>query len=65
MVIQLASMDSRFSLKLLVHGTCLLSLKLRHGLHLDQILFKINVHPFCIILWKGPVEYRNSFIEHK
>ena len=28
--IQLASMDSRFFLKLLVHGTSLLSLKLRH-----------------------------------
>ena len=36
--IQLASMDSRFSLKLLVHGTGLLSLKLRHWLYLDFFL---------------------------
>ena len=49
LAIQLASMDSRFSLKLLVHGTGLLSLKLRHWLYLDQILLKISVHPFCII----------------
>ena len=48
LVIQLASMDSRFSLKLLVHGTGLLSLKLRHLLYLGPILFKIIVHPFCI-----------------
>ena len=40
LAIQLASMDSRFFLKLLVHGTGLLSLKLRHWLYLDQILFK-------------------------
>ena len=43
------NMDSRFSLKLLVHGTGLLSLKLRHWLYLDQILFKISEHPFRII----------------
>ena len=47
--IQLASMDSRFFLKLLVHETGLLSLKLRHWLYLDQILIKISVHPFRII----------------
>ena len=49
LAIQLASMDSRFPLKLLVHGTGLLSLKLRHRLYLDQIFFKIRVHPFRII----------------
>ena len=49
LAIQLAGMDSRFSLKLLVHGTGLLSLKLRHWLYLDQILFKISMHPFRII----------------
>ena len=38
-----------FSLKLLVHGTGLLLLKLRHWLYLDQIFFKISVHPFRII----------------
>ena len=43
-------MDSRFFLKLLVHGTGLLSLKLRHWLYLDQILLEISVHPFRIIL---------------
>ena len=32
-----------FSQKLLVYGTGLLSLKLRHWLYLDQILFKISV----------------------
>ena len=37
--LKLASMDSRFSLKLLVHGTGLLSMKLRHWLYLDQIFF--------------------------
>ena len=42
-----------FFLKLLVHGTGLLSLKLCHWLYLDQILFlfilsKISVHPFRI-----------------
>ena len=48
-VIQLASIDSRFPLKLLVHGTCLLLLKLRHWMYLDKIFFKISVHPFRII----------------
>ena len=38
-----------FFLKLLMHGTAFLSLKLRHWLYLDQILFKISVHPFRII----------------
>ena len=38
-----------FPLKLLVHGTGLLSLKLRHRLYLDQILLEISVHPFRII----------------
>ena len=38
-----------FSLKLLVHRTGLLSLKLRHWLYLDKNLFKISVHPFRII----------------
>ena len=38
-----------FSLILLVHGTGLLSLRLRHWLYLDQIIFKISMHPFCII----------------
>ena len=38
-----------FSRKLLVHRTCLLSLKLRLWLYLDQIFFKIIVHPFRII----------------
>ena len=42
-------MDSRFFLKLLLHGTGLLSLKLRHWLYLDQILLEISVHPFRII----------------
>ena len=45
LAIQLASMDSRFSLKLLVHGTVLFSLMLRHWLYLDQIFFKISGHP--------------------
>ena len=49
LAIQLASMDSRFFLKLLVHGTGLLSLKLCHWLYLDKILVKISVHPFHII----------------
>ena len=49
LVIQLASMDNRFPLKLLVHGTGLVSLKLRHWLYLDQIFFKISVHRFRII----------------
>ena len=38
-----------FFLKLLVHGTDLLSLNLRHCLYLDKILFKISVYPFRII----------------
>ena len=38
-----------FFLKLLVHGTGLLSLKLCHWLYLNQILFTISVHPFRII----------------
>ena len=38
-----------FPLKLLVHGTGLLSLKLCHWLYLDPIFFKISVHPFRII----------------
>ena len=38
-----------FFLKLVVHGTGLLSLKSRHWLYLDQIFFKISVHPFRII----------------
>ena len=46
---QLASMDSHFFLKLLVQGTGLLSLKLRHWLYLDQIFLTISVHPFRII----------------
>ena len=49
LIIQLASMDNRFSLKLLVHGTGLLSLKLRYCLYLDQIFFKISMHPFHTI----------------
>ena len=49
LAIQLASMDSRFFLKLLVHGTGLLSLKLRHWLYLDQFFFKISVYRFRII----------------
>ena len=48
-----------FPLKLLVHGTGLLSLKRHHWLYLDQILFKISVHPFYIMPQKGPVEYKN------
>ena len=43
LAIQLASMESSFSLKLLVHGTGLLSLKLRHWLYLDQIFLTISV----------------------
>ena len=46
-------MDSRFPLKLLVHGMGLLSQKLRPWLYLDQILFKISVHPFRIITLEG------------
>ena len=38
-----------FSPKTIVHGTGVLSLKLRHWLYLDQIFFKISVHPFRII----------------
>ena len=38
-----------FFLKLLVHGTGLLSLKLCHWLYLDQIFLTISVHPFRII----------------
>ena len=49
LAIQLASIDSRFFLKLLVHGTGLLSLKLRQWLYLDQIVLKISVHPFRIL----------------
>ena len=49
--------QSFFFLNLLVHGTGLLLLKLRHWLYLDQIFFKISVHPFRIIPQKGPAEY--------
>ena len=38
-----------FPLKLSVHGTGLLSLKLRHWLYLDHIFLTISVHPFRII----------------
>ena len=38
-----------FFLKILVHGTGLLSLKLRHWMYLDQILLEIIMHPFRII----------------
>ena len=44
---KLASMDS-FP-KTIVHGTDSLSLKLRHWLHLDQIVLTISVHPSRII----------------
>ena len=54
---RLAITSQSFSLKLLVHGTSLLSLKPRHWLYLDQIFFKIRVHPFRIIPLKGPAEY--------
>ena len=37
LAIQHACTDSFFSLKLLVHGTGLLSLKVRHWLYLDQV----------------------------
>ena len=46
---QLASMDSRFFLKLFVYGRGLLSLKLRHWLYLDKFFLTITVHPFRII----------------
>ena len=39
----LASMDSRFSIKLLVHGMGLLLLKFCQWLYLDKIYFKISV----------------------
>ena len=52
--------QSFFPLKLLVHGTGLLSLKLRHWLYLDQILFKISVHPFRIIPYKGPADIKSE-----
>ena len=38
-----------FFLKLLVHGTGLVSQKLRHWLYLDHIFLTISVHPFRII----------------
>ena len=38
-----------FFLKLLVHGTGWLLLKVCHWLYLDQIFLTISVHPFCII----------------
>ena len=38
-----------FFLKLLVHGTGLLSLKIRHWLYLDQIILTISEYPFRII----------------
>ena len=41
--------DSSFSLKLLVHGTDLLSQKLCHWMYLDQIFLTISLHPFRII----------------
>ena len=47
-----------FFLKLLEHGTGLLSLKLRHWLYLEQIFVKISMQPYRIIPWKGPAEYR-------
>ena len=60
LAIQLASMYGRsFFLKLLVHGTGLLSLKLRHWLYVYQIFLTFTVHPFHIILLKGPAEYWN------
>ena len=49
LAIQLASIDARFFLKLLVHGKDLLWLKLHHWLYLDQIFLTISVHPFRII----------------
>ena len=58
-VIQLASMDSHFSIKLFMHGTGMLSLKLHNWLYLGLIFFKISVHPFRIISYKGPAEYCN------
>ena len=42
-------MDSRFFLKLLVHGKGLLSLRLRHWLYLDKIFLSISMYPFRII----------------
>ena len=48
--------QSFFLQKILVHGTDLLSLKLRHWLYLDQIFFKISMNSFP---YKGPVEYSN------
>ena len=36
--------EQSFSVKLLVHGTGLLSLKLRHWLYLGPSFFKISVH---------------------
>ena len=40
---------SSLSLKLLVHGTGLLSLRLRLWLYSEKIFFKISVYPFRII----------------
>ena len=48
---------SRLFLKLLLHGTGLLSLKLRHWLYLDKIFLTISVQPFRIIPQKGSAEY--------
>ena len=42
-------LDSRFFLKLLEHGTGLLSLKLCHWLYLDHIFLTNGVHPFRTI----------------
>ena len=41
----------------LVHGTGLVSLKLRHWLNLDQIFFNNSMHSFRTIPYKGPAEY--------
>ena len=38
-----------FSIKLLVHGTGLISLKIRHWMYLGPILFNISVYPLRTI----------------
>ena len=56
LIIQLASIDTHFSLKLIVRGTGFVSPKLRHWQNLDLIFLGINVHPFHVIHRIGTAE---------
>ena len=60
-------MDSSFFLKLLVHGTGVLSLKLCHWLDLDKIFLTISVHPLegsCGIMKQRQKPGLSNFEQH-